>query len=331
MPLETIDALYDSLLSCWSNQSLPSWWNSKLLYLLAKRPNDFELNNIRPIVLLETTRKLWFKIIGRKVMTAITDQGILQDNQYGFRSHRSTSDNLIQLVNTLEASEGHALFATSWDIVGAFNAPPRPWLEFALRRVGVPQELAEILAYIDDNEVTSLLTPYRASTGSGQTFTAKRGCGQGDVTSPMLWNLYFDIVLTALNECKSEIYFVDDHHLSHQVSDTAFADDLLSFGASMKIVQDKADIISAASTILDFQLATKKFRTFSMGATGSVTTYDHEWKPTTTVCSTEGFIRYLGSRFSIEGGYDEEVRHMVGLLLDTQGSSNMIQSFGLLI
>ena len=316
LPMETLELLYNSILECWLNKDPPKWWKTKLMYLLAKRPNDHTIGNIRPIVLLEITRKLWFKIIGRKISAAIEAENILQPNQYGFRKSRSTSDNIIQLINTMEATAGSPLYATSWDIVGAFNAPPRPWLELGLRRVGVPEELARTIAYLDDLEVNHLLTPHYLQTGKGTPFTASQGCGQGDVTSPLLWNLYFDIVLTALNTVPSGIHFADDHFNAHQTMDTAFADDLLSFSATLMGIQAKADIMSAAAGILGFQLALNKFRTFSMGATGQVTLYGHDWSPVVITCSTDGFVRYLGSRFNIDGTYDEEERLMISSLSD---------------
>lgn len=297
---DQIKQLYSDLSACWVNGEFPHWWKEKLVYPLAKKPNQHTVKNIRPIVLLETTRKLWYKIISRKISAALEGAGILQDNQYGFRRNRSCSDNLLHLINAMEATNSGVLYATSWDIVGAFNAPPRQWLELSLIRLGVPVWLAEKLAYCDQDDVNLVLTPFQQDTGSGRSFTTGRGCGQGDVISPLLWNCYFDMILTALNDVPSGINYLVDEQL-HVVRDTAFADDLLSLGATLSIIQQKAEIMSACSTIFGFKLANDKFRTFTTGTPGSLSVYNERWEQMVVACTTEGVYRYLGSTRNFDG------------------------------
>ena len=86
--------------------------HTKLLYLWAKKANNYTVGNIRPIVLLEVTKELWFKVISRKVQSAVEDAGVLQPNQYGFRNQRSTTDPLIQVINTLEVTAEQSLYVT---------------------------------------------------------------------------------------------------------------------------------------------------------------------------------------------------------------------------
>ena len=92
---------------------------------------------------------------------------VLQTTQYGFRIKRSTSDNLLQFINALEGTSAEGIFGSSFDIVVAFSSPPRPWLEFSMRRLGIPSELASLLSYIDDNESIQLLTPRHVDTKNG--------------------------------------------------------------------------------------------------------------------------------------------------------------------
>ena len=317
LPLPTKELLFGSMLKCWEARDLPAFWNNKLLYPLAKKQNTHSMKNIRPIILLEVSRKLWFKIISRKILAALESASALQSNQYGFRAKHSTSDNLIQFINALEATAGSNLFGTTFDIVGAFNAPPRPWLEFALRRLGVPQEIANILAYLDDFEAISILTPHRATTRQGATFNTGRGCGQGDVTSPLLWTVFFDIVLTTLNTVPSGITFADSRMEVHDVKDTAFADDLLSISSTITNIQQKADIMSACAIALGFQLATDKFRTFSMMGGGEVTLHTDGWTPLVVPCSLRGFITYLGVTLDIGGGAAEESKRLIATVVET--------------
>lgn len=317
VPVDLLQTMYELMSHCWVHSTLPSWWQDKLLYPLAKKSASGDVSNIRPIVLLEVLRKIWFKIIIRKIASAIEAADILQTNQHGFRSTRSTADNLIHLLNALEVTEQTGLYATSWDIVGAFNAPPREWLECGLRRLGVPDYLSKTLAYIDQGDTVRILTPHRIETGNGATFTTGSGVGQGDVVSPLVWICFFDIILTAVNRVPSNIHYADSQHFSHSVMDSAFADDLLSITSSLDSIQEKADIISACSALMKFHLATSKFRTFSTGAPGSVCIHDHQWNPLVIECALDGAFKYLGSTHDIDGTGTTETKLICAVVTST--------------
>ena len=119
LPPETIYTIHKHLLTLFSSpQDIPLWLNKKTLFPLPKIDGPSDLSNIRPIVLIETLRKLWCRIIIFKVNGAFERAKILQENQYGFRPGRSCSDALIQLTNALEEAEfSHtSLVGSSLDI-----------------------------------------------------------------------------------------------------------------------------------------------------------------------------------------------------------------------
>ena len=99
---ETTEAIYSRMLELWNTGEFPLWMHKKLLYPLPKISGSNEISNIRPIVLIEVLRKLWFKVIIFKVNGALERSKILQENQYGFRAGRSCSDALVQLINAME-------------------------------------------------------------------------------------------------------------------------------------------------------------------------------------------------------------------------------------
>ena len=317
LPVQTQLLLYKASLACWNSRTLPELWNKKLLFLLNKKEGIHTIKNIRPIVLLEVTRKLWFKVITKKIAKSLENHMALQPNQYGFRVRRSTTDNLVQLVNAIEARKGLGIAASSFDIVGAFNAPPRKWIEFSLRRVGVPEELSRILSTLDAEEEISLLTPHRLEHGTGATFSTGRGCGQGDVISPLLWMVFFDIVLTALNQTPSGIHYADSAHCVHQVVDTVFADDLLAIGGTHTCIQQKADTMSACGIIMGFTLAPDKLRSFSTIGDGELLVHTAPWDGVSHPFSVDGFIKYLGSTIDVNGSYAEEARLIIAALRTT--------------
>src|SRR5262245_56623902 len=58
---------------------IPESWKNNILFPLSKKPSwDGRLANIRPITLIETTRKVFFKILTARTLSVISKGGILQ-------------------------------------------------------------------------------------------------------------------------------------------------------------------------------------------------------------------------------------------------------------
>ena len=69
-------------------------------------------------------------------------------------------------------------------------------------------------------------------------FFAMRGVGQGDTPSPFIWNAFFDILLTALKlGTKSKFWVRGRDDKLHSLSDSAYADDMLSPVSDLVILQ----------------------------------------------------------------------------------------------
>jgi hypothetical protein len=84
---------------------------------------------------------------------------------------------------------------------------------------------------------------------AADSFSTEKGVGQGDISSPLLWIAAFDIPLTALSTVKSGFKVLDLSDLAAEVTDIAYADDVVSMVATPEALQDKADIMSAWSLL----------------------------------------------------------------------------------
>lgn len=318
LPKFAVEEMYNLLIIGWNRKQLPPFLSKKLLYPIEKKPKRYtDLDNIRPIMLLEVLRKLWAKIVIKKIRKVWEHAKILQDNQYGFRTKRNCSQGIMPFVNALEEARftNKPLFGTSWDIKSAFDSVARPLIELALRRLGTPPHIAEFLAKIDKEDEVLLCIP---STGWGENspkFHTERGVGQGDSLSPTLWIAFFDMFLTALNTIHGDFHYVTLDGTIHTAMDSAFADDLLSLAGSHATIQRKAEMISAMGLILDIQFAPGKFRSFTTAkSTNTVTVYGDNWTPVEIPYNTEKFIRYLGATIGVDGKSSYEASVIVQLL-----------------
>ena len=185
--------------------------------------------------------------------------------------------------NSLEAAwqRKTKIYGSSWDISEAFDSVSRPLIRLAWERVGVPDTLMELdrdnRTVVRSNWVMEVWEAegYACMANDGDPnhvcyINPERGTGQGDVSSPQTWVVFFDIILRTLeleNEDSFE-YLAPDGSLV-RAPDSAYADDLFSIAATHSGLQRKANVMSTCAMVLGLKIAQAKLRVFSMDWTAS--------------------------------------------------------------
>jgi hypothetical protein len=258
--------IHQQLQALWTNKATPVWLKRKWLCAIPKEAGSTDINKIRPVMLIEVLRKLWTGAMIRKIKMAWEKFDILEAVQYGFRANRSCPQAILQLVNAMEASfEGQDLFMSSWDIKRAFDSIPRPIIELALRRLGVPTEMAVYMAYIDEGDNIQVKSPISVNHGDGRSFSSQQGAGQGDKASPSVWIAVMDILLTGLRQAAPGDFVLEQSSGEQYIApDLSYADDLITLSSTREAIQVKAEVVSAMAICLGLDIAVTKFRTCAM-------------------------------------------------------------------
>jgi len=90
----------------WETGRKPLWWKKKWLRPKAKiDPALATLDDLRPIFLLKTTRKIWMGIIVGRIVTVWESDNVHAEGQYGFRKSRGCEAPTLQVLNALEDAE----------------------------------------------------------------------------------------------------------------------------------------------------------------------------------------------------------------------------------
>ena len=78
---------FDAMTMVWETGQIPNWWKRKWICPKAKiDPSLATLDDLRPISLLETTRKIWMGIIVERIVSVWEDNDVLAAGQYGLFS-----------------------------------------------------------------------------------------------------------------------------------------------------------------------------------------------------------------------------------------------------
>lgn len=218
------EKVLDIVHKAFSAGEVPKDLCSEILVLIPKStPNQF-----CGIALLEVIYKLISAICNRRIQNAIK----FDDAVHGFRKGRGTGTAIMEakLLMQLYCRQDDPLYMVFIDLKKAYNTLDRDRALNILEAYGVGPNLRRIFVRIWEGDT---MVPQQEGY-FGKSFRARRGVRQGDIISPLIFNIMVDTVLRHWRTCKDTS------------DDTAvfYADDGLLAGTEAASLQRSLDIIT---------------------------------------------------------------------------------------
>ena len=183
----------------------PSMWKKARVRTLLKDAgkDKGDPSSYRPICLLSALSKLLERVLRARILK----KADLHPRQYGFRQGRNTTDALEDLVEMCRRTKVRNIVIIMVDIAAAFDELWWPHVLACLKKMGCSKEVYQTIQdYFREREVTLI-------DGIKQHKKAQeRGCPQGSVLGPTLWNVAFNDVIKEIdgvNGC-TPIVYADD-------------------------------------------------------------------------------------------------------------------------
>ena len=196
MILIQIVSLFNTILD---KGEIPSDWKNADIYPIPKpKPWGFQLNNTRPITLLETSRKLLGKILNRRLSRVLREHKILKGNQFAGLEGCSTFEPL-RIINELiqdANEENKEMWLLALDMSKAYDRVNIFMLEKAMERIKIPSKFIKIIKEFFIRRKNRVFT----AVGLTDYYNVDVGIDQGEIISPLLWCIYYDPLLTELKE-----------------------------------------------------------------------------------------------------------------------------------
>jgi ribonuclease HI len=216
---------------CLEISYFPKFWKLAVAKIIPKPGKDSydRLESFRPIGLIPVFGKLLEKLMTQRLTHFMYSKELMTSNQFGFRQQTSTVDALHNAIDIVRAAkrDGLQVVTVSLDIKAAFDNAWWPAILHRLKRMNCPYNLYQMFAnYFTEREVQIRFADNR------QTKSMSRGCVQGSVCGPVLWNLIVDELLCA--------------PLPEGTYLQAFADDILLISTS----KTPADLENKTNTLL---------------------------------------------------------------------------------
>lgn len=220
------------------------------IWLIPKGTYSGDISNTRPINLIEALRKLFSSILAHRIHAAIKRHNILKGWNFGFMAGRSTADAVKILQLVIEDSKVHhkPLVVMFLDIRKAYDSVHPMSIMSSLRQLNFDKNYWDVLKSTFNNRKMRVLT----QAGSTEFFHPTTGLEQGDPSSPILWNIFYEPLLQKLHALNG--YQMGSENISY----LAYADDLTLIASNDYDMQQLLDTVTSYLNFHCMQIQPKK-------------------------------------------------------------------------
>jgi CRISPR/Cas system CSM-associated protein Csm2 small subunit len=216
-----LQRLHALLTLIWRSERVPSAWKKAIIVPILKKGDSRECKNYRGISLLSIVGKVFMKIIQSRLQKHREQTS--REEQAGFRPHRGCTDQIFAIRQLAEERIrcGKRTVIVFIDFKSAFDCVHRPALWRTLESEHVPQKIIQLLQASYNGSTSSV----RIRNELSEEFPIQTGVRQGDVASPLLFNIVIDAIMRETFENRRGVQY----DVNNFLTDLMFADDSAIF------------------------------------------------------------------------------------------------------
>lgn len=230
---EVLLGVYNDL---WTEGQFPPVWKRARVTFIPKGGNrDPSMpKSYRPISLLPTVGKTFERLIAARLKAHLNDYNLSSKSQHGFKEGHSTETAIKEMLEYVNTSNKKHVIAIFLDVQGAFDGAWWPSILVSLKKLKIPRNIYQTLVnYLKDRHI---LVQHNDTTIER---VVDKGCPQGSVLGPLLWNIIFDGLLRIENEERKIIAYADDAVMLLQSNTRAGLEN--AFNNSVILLRDWAE------------------------------------------------------------------------------------------
>lgn len=228
------------------------------------------------------------KILAKRLTKYFEDNNYLSPTQAGFRKGFSTHSHIFTMHQLLDNAHyfDKELIVAALDLFKAFDSVPHHAIRETLQHYHLPPQAVNMIMELYKESKAQVLTPYGPTT----PFTITRGVKQGDPLSPILFIIFFNPLLTTLNQQEGYRFSA-----TQSITNLSFADDLHLLSESESQMQNLLNIVEQFCEVNGMQLNTSKSKVLARLTTPTLT-----YKGTLIPQKVNKTFRMLGVKISLD-------------------------------
>ena len=204
--LKTLLAIFNDTLE---TGKFPESWELATIIPIPKPGKDHaEPTNYRPIALTSCICKTLERVINTRLVWYLEFNNLISPVQSGFRSERSTNDNLVRLETFIRDAfvKKEHVVAVFFDLEKAYDTTWKYGILRDLHEFGVKGRLANFV----ESFLANLSIQVRVGSTLSDTFGLSQGVPQGSILSTTLFNIKINSIMNCLDPKTDGSLYVDD-------------------------------------------------------------------------------------------------------------------------
>ena len=288
-----IDALHVICSRIWETGEWPTVWTQSLIITLPKKGNLQMCQNYRTISLISHPSKVMLKILLNRLKPQAEE--IIAEEQAGFRTGRSTTEQIFNLRVLMEKYQEHQqdLYHVFIDFKKAFDRVWHAALWTTMHKYNIGVNLITIIRNLYDKATSAVLF----NGNAGDWFRTTVGVRQGCLLSPTLFNIFLEKIMTDALENHEGTVSIG----GRTITNLRFADDIDGLAGKEEELADLVETLDRTSTGYGMEISGEKTKTMTNKAEG----FTRNIKVKDQNLESVSNFKYLGATVTDEGSKRE--------------------------
>ena len=278
----------------------PRLWNESLIVPIHKKGDKLDPSNYRGISITSNLGKLFNKVMCARLTKFVDDNNIISENQIGFKEKCRTADHIFTLksITDIYKKKKKKVYAAFIDLKKAFDTIWRTGLFYILLQKRVPPKLLRIIYSMYQN--TNCRVKY--SNGTSKVFPSSCGVKQGDVLSPLLFNIFINGITDKLEVPETEPVVLGESRISALL----YADDIVLLSSTPSGLQKSLDVLGDFCDTWKLKVNTDKSKIMVFNSNGkshlnAFALKNHTLETVSSYC-------YLGIQMKYNGNFQLSIK-----------------------
>ena len=292
--LPVITKLFNEILS---SGLYPCQWTEGYIVPIFKKNDKNDPSNYRGITITSAFSKLFNSILNERITNHFKKNNTIDECQIGFKKEARTSDHMFTLKSLIDKyiSKGKNLYACFVDFKKAFDKINHMKLLYKLQKADVKGSVYNLLKDMYCNIKPKLSV--KIGNCMSEPFESEIGLRQGDIMSPILFNLYVNDLIKEFGNKTCDPVCLHEKHINCLL----YADDLILVSESEQGLQKCMDKLYQYSTEWDMELNLEKTEVLVFNKTGRFLKPLITFNKKAIKCTKE--YKYLGLYFQSSGNF----------------------------
>lgn len=309
IPIETIRALgergvqiFHALCNkIWLTGKWPSEWAHTVFIPLHKKGSTKKCSNFRLIALITHASKIMLHIINERLKAYLSRE--IAPEQAGFVKGKGTREQILIVRQIIEKARefNKPTYICFVDYSKAFDSVKWPMMWKTLLEMGTPQHLVHLLRELYEGGTASVRTDDLLS----DSFHPSAGVRQGCILSPLLFNIYTELVMRITLENWTDGVAIG----GYKIANLRYADDTTLFASSADLMEEL--LLKMEHVSLTFGLKINRSKT-KMMIVDRVNNNSPEVTQIANCDVVQSYV-YLGALISNNGGCVDEVKRRMAI------------------